>query len=306
MISNKIIQIALVSRLIVFIVLESSAQNYYPPKFDNAREEVYKTVDNIQLKLWIFNPIAHEKSDKRPAIVFFFGGGWQSGNPHQFEKHCEYLASRGMVAIIADYRVAQRHNVLANSCVADAKSAVRWIRKNAVELGVNPVQIVAGGGSAGGHLAVSTATLPNFDESNENLEISSIPNALILFNPVLILAPIKNSFPEFEKKLNPRISRLGAEPKSMSPYHNIKTGLPPSIIFHGEADTTVPFKTALIFTEKMNLFGNNCTLIGYKGEHHGFFNFGKKSNGPFIDTVHKMDQFLVSIGYLLSPPAILK
>ena len=65
-------------------------------------------------------------SDKRPAIVFFFGGGWTGGSPGQFEQQCKYLASRGMVAITADYRVASRHNVKAMCCVADAKSAIRF------------------------------------------------------------------------------------------------------------------------------------------------------------------------------------
>jgi acetyl esterase/lipase len=74
-----------------------------------------------------------------------------------------------MVAMVADYRVKSRNNVTANKCVADAKSAIRWVREHASELGVDPNKIAAGGGSAGGHLAAATATLSKFDEANENL-----------------------------------------------------------------------------------------------------------------------------------------
>lgn len=96
--------------------------------------------------------------------------------------------------------------------------------------------------------------------------------------------------------------RMGAKPESISPFHNVVKGTVPTIIFHGTDDTTVPFVTAQLYREKMNSLGNSCKLIAYEGESHGFFNFGKKSNFAFIDTVNKMDQFLVSLGYLEPPP----
>lgn len=281
-------------------------QKKYPPEIIGAKEITFKKVDDIKLNLWIFNPPKHKINSEKPAIVFFFGGGWKNGTPNQFEKHCEYLASRGMVAIVADYRVLSRHKVLAHKCVSDAKSAIRWVREHASELGIDPNRIAAGGGSAGGHLAAATATLTDFDEATENLSISSKPNALALFNPALILAPIEIQDAKFNKKFEGIEKRVGAKPESFSPFHNIETGMPPTIIFHGTSDTTVPFKTVELFTNKMKEYGNSCTLIAYKGESHGFFNFGKKSNGAFIDTVNKMDAFFVSLGYLEAPPKTVK
>ena len=76
-------------------------------------------------------PDAEQPTDKRPAIVFFLGGGWKSGTPAQFQEHAKHFAARGMVAISADYRVASRHDVKAAACVADAKSAIRWVRESA-------------------------------------------------------------------------------------------------------------------------------------------------------------------------------
>ncbi len=280
----------------LFVYLQS--QEKYPPVFENAQEMVYKTIDGIQLRLWIFNPPGHMPADNKPAIVFFFGGGWNSGSPGQFEKQCEYLAARGMVAITADYRVKSRQNVLADKCVADAKSAVRWVRRNAMKLGIDPDKIAAGGGSAGGHLAAATAMLPKLDESGEDKTVSCVPNALVLFNPALITAPGATGIADYESKMAMSGNRAGVPAEDFSPYRHIRTGLPPTIIFHGMDDPTVPFFTVKLFTEKMKENGNRCELVGYKGEKHGFFNYGKKSNGPFVSTLEKMDAFLVTLGYL--------
>jgi len=289
--------------ILLFIVTNIvNGQRNYPPEIQCSNEVIYKVVDGVELKLWIFNPLKHKSNDKKPAVVFFFGGGWNGGSPEQFVPHCEYLSARGMVAMVADYRVKTRHKVLANKCVSDAKSAVRWIRENAATLGVNPNKIAAGGGSAGGHLAAATATLPQYDEPNENSAVSSKPNALLLFNPALVIAPVNSNNDDFNKKMEGIEGRMGVKPQTMSPYHNIKTGIPPTVIFHGTGDTTVPFFTVEMFAKKMKEFGNSCTLVAYKDEPHGFFNYGKKENGPFIDTVNKMDKFLVSLGYLKTPP----
>jgi len=284
------------------LIFEAKGQNAYPPRIDGAKEVRYKTVDGSKLNLWIFTPAEHKSTNSAPAIVFFFGGGWNAGTPTQFVKHCEYLSARGMVAIVADYRVKSRNDVPVKVCVSDAKSAIRWVRENASELGVDGNRIAAGGGSAGGHLAAACATLPKFDEEDENKSISSKPNALVLFNPALVLAPIDGGDKDLNEKMAGLEKRMGTKPENISPYHNMVGKLPPTIIFHGTADTTVPFFSAELFTKRMHELGNKCTLLGYQGEPHGFFNYGKNSNAVFVDTVHKMDEFLVSLGYLKAPP----
>jgi acetyl esterase/lipase len=278
----------------------------YPPTFDGAREVTYKTVDDVELKLWIFEPTSHRAGDKRPAIVFFFGGGWKSGNPGQFEQHCRYLASRGMVAMTADYRVRQRHGTLADKCVADAKSAIRWVRANAERLGVDPDRIVAGGGSAGGHLAACTSVIPDLDDPAESsLQISSVPNALALFNPAVLLAPFDGVTLD-EEKLADLVTRTGVEPERISPIHHLRSGLPPTIIFHGQADPTVPYATVEAYAKVATATGNRCELVGYPGATHGFFNYGRDgSPGEFFPaTLYRLDRFLGSLGYLEGPPTI--
>ena len=162
----------------------------WPAKLQGAERVVYKTVGDVKLHLHIFRPTV-KSSRARPAIVFFFGGGWRGGSPRQFQHQCRYLASRGMVAMTAEYRIRNLHGTLAHKCVSDGKSAIRWVRANARKLGIDPHRIAAGGGSAGGHVAACTGVLPGFEEKGEDTKIKSVPDALVLFNPAVVLAPTK-------------------------------------------------------------------------------------------------------------------
>jgi len=270
----------------------------YPPEMADAKAEVYRSTDDIDLKVWIFEPTGHTASDKRAAIVFFFGGGWNGGTPEQFRWQARYLASRGMIAIVADYRVKKRNGTLANVAVSDAKAAIRWVRTNAERLGVDPDRIAAAGGSAGGHLAAATALLPGHDIPDPEQTVSALPDALVLFNPGLITAPIPEYTDEYGEKLEKLAPRLGADPESMSPFHHVRPGLPPTIIFHGKADKTVAYLSVELFTEKMNSAGNRCELVGYEDAGHGFFNHGRGDGSYYTDTVRRMDAFLVSLGWL--------
>lgn len=255
------------------------------------RSETYRKVDNSELKLWIFDSV--RKADTTlPAIVFFFGGGWMNGTPKQFETQSRHLAARGMIAIVADYRVKKRHDAKPADCVSDAKACVRWVRANAARLGIDPTRIAVGGGSAGGHLASSVAMLPGLDTAADDKSVSCVPDALVLFNPAIVLAPFPGlNLVGFGSGLNEE--KLGCQPVEISPIHHVKTGAPPTIIFHGKADTTVPYATVEKFAEVMKAAGNRCELVGYDGQPHGFFNKSK-----LVETLETTDAFLVSLGYL--------
>jgi len=245
----------------------------YPPTFDDATEYTYKTVDDVELKAWVFQP-QRNAQDERPAVVFFFGGGWRSGTPVQFADQCRYLRSRGVVAVTCDYRVASRHGVKAVSCVEDAKSAVRWVRANAKMLGVIPDQICSAGGSAGGHLACCTGVVSGLDANGDDANVSSVPNAMALFNPAVMLATL-NGAPEIqnmEKRLAGMKQRTGIDPVRISPIHHLQENQPPTIIFHGRADSVVPIASVEEFTRRSKALGNDVTLVSYAGAPHGFFN----------------------------------
>lgn len=274
------------------------------PEISGAEQFTYKTIGDTQLSLFVFKPEGHKATDKRPAIVFYHGGGWRGGNPAALMPQSRYLAARGMVAISVQYRLAPAVKV--DGCVRDAVSAFRWVRAHAAELGIDPDRIAAGGGSAGGHLAAAIATLEGFDEPDANLKVSARPNALVLFNPATVLGPVNGATlqPDGPIRDEPAISeRLGVAPQKISPYHNIKSNLPPTIIMHGTADTTVPFRTAEVFTEAMKRAGNRCELMPYKDQPHSFFNLGKDRKN-FIGTMEDADKFLASLGWLKGPPTV--
>ncbi len=259
--------------------------------FTPSQSLVYKTIDKTELKLHLFVPEGHKPTDKRPAIVFFFGGGWNIGSPSQFYPHCEYLASRGMVAMSADYRVKSRNNTTPLECVKDGKSAIRWVRQHAAELGVDPTRIAAGGASAGGQVAAATGTTQKLEEEGEDLSISSHSDALVLFNPVYDNGPTG-----FE---HDRVKEYWEE---FSPMHNISTKTPPTIVFLGTKDHLIPVKTAEEYKKRMEDKGRRCDLMLYEGQGHAFFNF--KDKEYYTKTVIEMDVFLESLGYLKGKPSL--
>ena len=285
--------------LSLFVALTAGAQEKtakkkaggYPPVIEGTKSETYRKVGDTDLKVWIFEP-AQKSAKPLPAIVFFFGGGWTGGSPTQFEPQSRHLASRGMIAIVADYRVKTRQDAKPADCVSDAKACVRWVRSNAARLGIDPERIAVGGGSAGGHLAASVATLPGLDNAKDDKSVSCLPNALVLFNPATVLT----TFPGLDLKgfgAGLDKEKFGCEPTEISPIHHVKKGNPPTIIFHGKADTTVPYATVEKFAEVMKAAGNRCDLIGYEGQPHSFFNKAK-----YAETLAAADDFLVSLGYL--------
>jgi acetyl esterase len=267
-----------------------------------ATARVYKKVGETELKLYVFNPPGLKAADKRPAIVFFFGGGWTNGSPTQFAEHCRYLASRGMVAMTAEYRVKSRNESTVEQSTADAKSAIRFVRSHAMELGIDPKRIAAGGGSAGGHLAACTGTLDGADEPGEDTKVSAVPNAMVLFNPALVLPSRK----ELQAKGDARnlSSRFAGDPQALSPADHVRSGQPPAIVFHGKDDTTVAIDTAEKFRDNALKAGNRCELVAYEGETHGFFNWNRKGKAKFADTLEKTDEFLASLGWLEGKPAV--
>lgn len=257
--------------------------------------EIYKTVDNTDLSMKLFYPSALQKGKPLPVIVFFFGGGWVGGTIDQFKPHAGYFASRGMVAVLVDYRVKSRHQTTPFEAVADAKSAIRYLRLNSTRLGIDSKRIAAAGGSAGGHLAAATGNVVGLDQSGEDLTISSKPDALLLFNPVFDNGPGGFGF-----------DACGGEARyrEISPIHNIRVGAPPTIVFLGTNDKLIPITTAKRFKNLMEAAGSRCDLHLFEGQGHGFFNKGKNDDLYFQQTLYLSDLFLIDLGYLKGNPSI--
>lgn len=262
---------------IAFIVLAGS--NCFAQKLVE-----YKQIDTTRLFLEVYYPPQFDTTIAYPAIVFFFGGGWIGGDRSHFDHHAEYFSKRGLVCFLVDYRTSEKHNTTPFESLKDAKSAIRYIRNNASDFRIDPNKIIASGGSAGGHLAAATALIDEYNEDSDNISISSIPNALVLFNPVIDNGPGGYGY-----------ERIGVAYKSFSPLHNIKKGAPPTIIFLGTEDALVPVETAEYYKKVMENVDSRCDLFLYKKQTHGFFNYGKKH---YKKTVLEARKFLQSLGYL--------
>ena len=249
----------------------------------------YKKIDTISLKLHVYNPKNLDTTKTYPTIVFFHGGGWNKGNYKAFQRQSQYLASRGMIAISAEYRLFNVHGTSPFEAVNDAKSAIRYVRKHAKELHVNPTMIAAGGGSAGGHLAAACGNVAGLEETGEDLTVSSIPNALVLFNPVYDNS--KNGYGY--GKVKERYTEI-------SPLHNLSQGAPPTVVFFGTEDKTTPVASSKAYEKRMKEVGSRIELHLYKGQPHSFFNKGEY----FWKTLLETDLFLTSLGYLEGAPTI--
>ncbi len=253
---------ALLFTLLSALNLNAEEKNVQRKEFSPDRLLVYKTVDELKLHLHVFEPKGVKKSDKRPAIIFFFGGGWQSGTPTQFYQQSRHLSEQGLICVTAEYRVKSRNKTTPFECVKDAKSAIRYLRQHATELGIDPERIAASGSSAGGHLAGSSVLLDGIEELGQDLSISSRPNLAILYNPVL-----DTTIPRYA------VTRIQPDRQILlSLSHQVKKTTIPTLIFHGTADLTVPFKSTENFTKSMKEIGNDCTLISYPDAGHGVFN----------------------------------
>ena len=254
---------------LLFLLLSYISFSQNDKVFIKPEKVLYKSTKQGDLNLYFYRPLDFDKSKTYNCIIFFHGGGWNSGDYKQFERQSMYFASRGMIAISAEYRIKNKHGTTPIQAMEDAKSAIRFLRLNAKSFFINPNRIAAAGGSAGGHLAAVTANIDLFDNVNEDLGISSKPNLLVLYNPVIDFGSRKWLWID--------------NPSDASPVHNISKGSPPTIILTGTNDKIVPVETIMNYKKIMESVGSRCDVILYDGAEHAFFNRGE----DFIDTVLK-------------------
>ncbi|HIK95620.1 MAG TPA: alpha/beta hydrolase [Planctomycetes bacterium] len=248
------------------------------------RTLTYKQVDDIDLKMHVFEPAGHMASDRRGVFLIIHGGGWAGGNPRRGYPFADYFRERDMVAISIEYRLLQRSGTpTVFECVKDGRSAVRYLRQHSGKLGIDPQKIVVAGCSAGGHVAAGTALFSGVDEQSDDTAISCVPNALVLYYPV-----IDTSSKGYGQK------KIGAAWQQISPVHHVRANLPPTIVFHGTADTVTPYTGAVLFRDRMVQAGNRCELESHKDGGHGYLIFdlglfqqATATTQQFIDEVLK-------------------
>ncbi|MBL9178130.1 MAG: alpha/beta hydrolase [Verrucomicrobiaceae bacterium] len=246
---------------------------------------VYKKVADRELQMHVFEPEGFKAGDKRVCYLIIHGGGWTGGAPPRMYPFAAHYAKLGLVGISMQYRLhSAKTGVSVFDCVKDTRSAVRHIRAHAAELGVDPAKIIVSGGSAGGHLAAATALFDKVNEDGDDLAISTTPAALVLLFPVIDTS-----------KAGYGQAKIGERWQELSPVHNVRASLPPTLIFHGTGDTVTPFAGAKAFHEAMLKAGNRCELDVNEGGAHGYL---MRDKALFDDTMKKTDVFLKSLRLL--------
>ena len=257
--------------------------------FDQAESVVYKQIEGATpLDAHVFFPPGFQKTDSRPAMLFFFGSDWAQGRIGQFGPQALHFASRGAVSILMDYRTSSHYQGGPLSAMQDGRSAVRWVRFYAEQLGVNPDQVTTIGATAGANIAAATAMSDSFPDDDTDPPLSCIPDAMVLFSPLLDIINGGYGSAEFD---SPTAMKLA----SLSSY--IREEIPPMAILAGTADRLTPFDTLAKFAKRMRKKKNRCDLMPFEGREHSFFNLN-------VDPVcyevalNMADDFLTDLGFL--------
>ncbi len=222
----------------------------------------YKVIGGDTLKMHIFKPEGWTPDDKRPAIAYFFAGGWVSGTPLQFYRECAYYASKGMVAISVEYRIKYVHGATPDDGVDDAKDAMCWLNTHAGKWGIDTNRIAASGASAGGYLVAAVGVEP------EKEGMCYRPGLLILNYPAL-----------------DKINEIG-------------TDIPPILFLVGSEDPVIPLPAVYTFEENIRKRNGAFELHIFEKAGHPIFYYRKTLDEKFYEVRALTDHFLERHGYL--------
>ncbi len=247
---------------------------------------IYKTSAGKERQMEIYFPPNHDAAKgKVPGMILFHGGSWSGGSLSQFRIACAYFASRGLVCATSEYQILSKADAKKlpagetrkRVCVTDAKSAIRWFKQHASELGVDPQRIITGGGSAGGHISALATMNPGLNDPADPKEFDTSVVAYLWFNPAFATDDDQDA--------------------EIDILQQMKANLPPAIAFFGDKD---PWKKGWdVAHAKWKSLGNKTIELNIaSGQSHSFFN-----KGPWQTvTLIAADNFLVKQGLLLGEP----
>lgn len=255
-----------------------------PPKAPKGQVFVFDdTLENRRGEMEVFFPKNHDPSKPVPGVILFHGGGWTSGDLADFRYHCQYLASRGLVAATSNYELRSKKEdgtmTGKEVCVRSAKRAIRFFKQNAEKFGVDPHRVITGGGSAGAHVALMATLSPGHNDPRDPANIDTSVVAYLLYNPAV--GPKERTVREV----------LEAS-KDFSKF-------PPSIAFFGTSDH---FMNGYLQFEKTLKSGGAPAMELWQAEWetHTFF---KKQPWLELCTI-QTDLFLIKHGFLAGEPSL--
>jgi len=231
----------------------------------------YVTANNFEAKLDVYSRA--DTQAPQPTIIFIHGGGWTGGAKEtQMFSLLPYL-EMGWNAVNVEYRLARVSE--APAAVEDCLCALRWIIRNAKQYGFDTTRLVVSGGSAGGHLALTTGMMPasaGFDREcpgTEQLKVAAIVDWYGITDVVDLL--------DGENMRVYAVQWLGSRPdrvdiaRRVSPLTYVRPGIPPIISIQGDADPVVPYSHSLRLQEALQKAGVDHELVTIPGGKHGNF-----------------------------------
>jgi acetyl esterase/lipase len=176
-----------------------------------------------------------------------------------------------MVVLAIDYRLARPGWPSWPAAVGDLREAVRWVRRHADELGIDPDRIAAMGESAGGHLAGLLGALP--DERGDD-GVSSRVQAVVSFYAPSDLPRLMETrrLPHEPARvfLGDAVSGRDDAATEASPIAYVTPDDPPVLLVHGSDDAWVPLEQSVRLAEALDRAGVRNRLIILDGARHGF------------------------------------
>jgi len=222
------------------------------------KDVVFGKGGDLDLKLDIFRPPAGKQ--KRMATIHFHGGGFARGSKDAIGDRIRPYAALGYVAVAAQYRLSGQAGFPA--LVHDAKAAIRWVRANATSLGIEPERIAVVGYSAGGYHALFTAGTgdqPEWEGSGGSPGVSSKVAACLAYYPATNIAA--SMLPAGSSDQDRRAA-------AATTY--IAAGFPPTAIFHGFKDVTIPIESSLRLVQQLRDVNVPVEFHGFEGVPHAF------------------------------------
>jgi acetyl esterase/lipase len=248
------------------------------------REDVaYRTHDGHRLSLDIYlppdGPSPAPSGPRRPAILAIHGGSWTGGSkrlfrPSPWNPHptAIRMAEADFVVIAADYRLARPGVPGWPAALDDLREAVRWIRRHADELGIDPGRIASFGPSAGGHLAALLGTSAGLRGPDDDARVQAVVS---FYGPSdLERLPLERVRPLPHEPVRAFLGleeiRPSGKAREASPVHHVRRDTAPMLLIHGTRDAWVPIEQSEELDRALEAAGVRHQLVRVEGARHGF------------------------------------
>jgi acetyl esterase/lipase len=247
----------------------------------------YEATDGSEQPMLVFEP--DEGTRPVAGIVMFHGGALHSGSADELAPHCRQLASRGIFAVSAGYRLIGQGAASIDDCIADVRLAVHHFLGLAAGRRLDSSRLASGGSSAGAHLALVTAMIaPDGPRPAREPGVA----AVVALNPVVDLLAYS---PEQQRSLEQVAGIAAGRLIEYSPAEFVRHGNPPTLIQHGTHDEVASIGQVRRFRDVMVKAGNECILLEYERAEHAFHYPGPA--GHFDDVIVAIAEFLLDQHY---------